>query len=256
LSTQAQTLWGRDKVKPLLSGKKIFITGASRGLGRAFALRFHQEGARVAFSYSSDEASAATTLSEIKNGAAFKTSVLDEPGLKGVAKKLDDEWGGIDVLINNAGVSEALPLALMNQDDWDRVLDTNLKGMYVTTRAFLPGLVRRKSGVVLNIGSLAGVRLLAAPIHYCASKAAAKGFTESLSKEVARYKIRVNCLAPGLLQDGVARNLPPDKLEDYLEQLALGRCGTFEEIAAFAAFMVSDKNSYMNGSTVVMDGGL
>ncbi|MEQ1877870.1 MAG: SDR family NAD(P)-dependent oxidoreductase [Bdellovibrionia bacterium] len=246
----------------MLAGKKIFITGASRGLGREFARRFAQDGARVAFSYSSDDARAQTALKELevlsRSGApaAFKISVLDESGMKGVATKLDADWGGIDILVNNAGVSEALPVALMNQDDWDRVLDTNIKGMYVTTRAFLPGLVRRKNGVILNIGSLAGVRLLAAPVHYCASKAAVKGFTESLSKEIARYKIRVNCLAPGLLEEGVARNLPEDKLDAYIAQVALKRCGTFEEISSFASFMVSDKNSYMNGATVVMDGGL
>ena len=249
-------------MKSLLEGKKILVTGASRGLGRSFALRFCQDGARIAFTYSSDEARANATSEELKKVSrsgdplSFKVSVLDESGQQKIAKRLDEEWGGIDILVNNAGVSEALPLALMNQDDWDRVIDTNLKGMYITTRAFLPGLVRRKNGVILNIGSLAGVRLLAAPVHYCASKAAAKGFTESLSKEIARYKIRVNCLAPGLLQDGVAKNLPQDKLEDYLEQLSLGRCGTFEEIAGFASFMVSGRNTYMNGSTIVMDGGL
>ena len=117
-------------------------------------------------------------------------------------------------------------------------------------------MIRRKRGVILNIGSLAGVRMIEAPVHYCASKAAIKGLTEALAKEVARYGIRVLCLAPGLLEDGVGRNLPDHRLADYLKHCALGRLGDLDEVARFAAFLVSDANSYMSGETVVIDGGL
>jgi NAD(P)-dependent dehydrogenase (short-subunit alcohol dehydrogenase family) len=135
-------------------------------------------------------------------------------------------------------------------------MGVNTKGAFLTCKAVLPGMIRRKAGVVLNIGSLAGARMLAAPVHYCASKAALKGMTQAMAKELARYGIRVLCLAPGLLEDGVSRNVPDYNLADYLKHCAMGRVGTFAEVAEFAAFLVSDLNTYMNGETVLMDGGL
>ena len=187
---------------------------------------------------------------------AFRVSVLDLPGTEAMVALIEREWGAIDILVNNAGVSQNMPLALMEEEDWDRVMDVNVKGTFLTSKAVLRGMIRRKRGVVLNIGSLAGVRMIEAPIHYCASKAAVKGLTEALAKEVARYGIRVNCLAPGLLEDGVGRNLPDHRLADYLKHCALGRLGGLDEVARFASFLVSDCNGYMSGETVVIDGGL
>src|SRR5216110_3545293 len=187
---------------------------------------------------------------------AFQVSVLDAAATAAMVAEIEREWGAVDILVNNAGVSQNLPLALMEEEDWDRVMDVNVKGTFLTAKAVLRGMIRRKRGVVLNIGSLAGVRMIDAPIHYCASKAAIKGLTEALAKEVARYGIRVLCLAPGLLEDGVGRNLPDHRLADYLKHCALGRIGCFEEVAHFASFIVSDANSYMTGETVLMDGGL
>jgi len=143
-----------------------------------------------------------------------------------------------------------MPLALMEEEDWDRVMDINVKGTFLTSKSVLRGMIRRKRGVVLNVGSLVGVRMIEAPIHYCASKAAVKGLTEALAKEVARYGIRVICLAPGLLEDGVGRNLPDYRLADYLKHCSLGRLGGLDEVANLAAFLVSDANSYMSGETV------
>lgn len=207
---------------------------------------FAEEGADVAFTYTRDDGGAARTP-----GRPFKVSVLDGAATEALARDLD-----VEILVNNAGVTQNLPIALMEEEDWDRVMDVNVKGAFLTTRAFLKGMIRRKSGVILNIGSLAGVRMIEAPTHYCASKAALKGLTAALAKEVARYGIRVLCLAPGLLEDGVGRNLPEHRLADYLEHCALGRVGTFDEVARFAAFLVSDANSYMTGETIVMDGGV
>lgn len=243
-----------------LAGKRALITGGSRGLGRAMARAFAAEGARVAFTYARDEEAAARTLDELRAAApdarGYKVSVLDFPGTEAIVRELEADWGGLDVLVNNAGVSQGLPLALVEEEDWDRVMDVNVKGAFLTARAVLKGMIRRRTGVVLNIGSLAGTRILDAPVHYCASKAALKGMTQALAKEVARYQIRVLCLAPGLLEDGVGRNLPEHRLADYLKHCALGRVGTFDEVARFASFLVSDANTYMSGETVVMDGGL
>jgi NAD(P)-dependent dehydrogenase (short-subunit alcohol dehydrogenase family) len=169
---------------------------------------------------------------------------------------LEKSWGAIDILVNNAGISQVLPMALLEEEDWDGVMDINVKGTYIVTRQVLRGMIRRKSGRILNIGSLAGMRLIESPVHYAASKAAIKGFTEALAKEVGRYGIMVNSLAPGILEGGVGSNLPSYRLENYLKHCALGRVGTFDEISRTAAFMVSDENTYMNGVTLVMDGGL
>jgi NAD(P)-dependent dehydrogenase (short-subunit alcohol dehydrogenase family) len=246
-----------DPFSRRLSGKRALITGASRGLGRAMALRFAAEGARVAISYARDAKAAEATLAACGAEAlGFQVSVLDVAGTTAMVAALEEKWGGIDVLVNNAGVSQALPLALMEEEDWDRVLDVNLKGAFLTTRAVVRGMVRRKAGVVLSIGSLAGERMIDAPIHYCASKAALRGFTEALAKEMARYKIRALCLAPGILEDGVAKHLSEPRLRDYLQHCALGRVGTLDEVARFAAFLVSDACPYMSGATVVMDGGV
>ena len=250
----------RAEAKGLLQGKRALVTGGSRGLGRAFCEKLSAEGADVAFNYSSDEAGAAATRALIEGAGrralAFKVSVLDEDGLGKGTDTIEKDWGGLDILINNAGVSQPLPIALMDRADWDGMMDVNVTGASLSTRAAVRGMIRRRAGNILNIGSLAGERAIESPVHYAASKAALRGFTESLSKELARYNIRVNCLAPGLLEDGVARNLPAHHLAEYLKYVPIGRIGTLEEVAAFAAFLVSDRNSYMSGETILMDGGL
>jgi NAD(P)-dependent dehydrogenase (short-subunit alcohol dehydrogenase family) len=235
----------------LLKDKRVLVTGGSRGLGRALCQAFAGEGARVAFNYSSDQEGARQTP-----GKAFQVSVLDEKGLQQMVAELEKDWGGLDVLVNNAGKSQPLPLALMETEDWDNVLDVNLKGQFLATRAAIKGMIRQKRGNILNIGSLAGARLIEAPIHYSASKAGVQGFTQALAKEMARYNIRVNCLAPGLLEDGVGKNLPEHRLKEYLKHVSLHRVGRLDEVARFATFLISDRNSYMTGQTIVMDGGL
>ena len=244
----------------LLEGRVALVTGGSRGLGRAIAKVFAREGAFTAFCYSRSETDAQHTLQEIQavgEGRAFRVSVLDKEGLKGICKEVEAQLGQpIDTLVNNAGIGQVVPLALMEEEDWDRMMDTHVKGAFLATQAVLRGMVRIKKGHVLNIGSLAGVKMLQAPVHYATAKAALKGFTESLAKEVARYGIRVNCLAPGLLEEGVSDNLPAYRREEFLKHCALGRLGQPSEVAELAAFMVSDRNSYMSGATVVVDGAV
>ncbi|MDP2305878.1 MAG: SDR family oxidoreductase [Pseudomonadota bacterium] len=244
----------------LLDGRVALVTGGSRGLGRAIAVTFAREGAYVAFNYSRSHSDAAVTLEQILavgRGRAFATSVLDKAGLRVLCKDVEADAGApIDILVNNAGVGQVVPLALMEEEDWDRMMDTHVKGAFLATQAVLRGMVRQKRGHVLNIGSLAGVKMLQAPVHYATAKAALKGFTESLAKEVARYGIRVNCLAPGLLEEGVSDNLPAHRKEEFLRHCALGRLGKPQEVAELAAFLVSDRNSYMSGATVVVDGAV
>ena len=244
----------------LLAGKRVVVTGGSRGLGRALCRRFAEEGADVAFNYARDDEAAAETRALVEKAgrrcAAWKVAVTDAAGLDKAARELETAWGGVDALVNNAGISQVLPLALMDENDWDGVMDVNAKGAFLAIRAFARGMIRRKSGVLLNVGSLAGERPIESPAHYAASKAALRGLTESLCKELSRHKIRVNCLAPGLLDDGVARHLPDDKRDDYVSHVPLGRVGTVAEVAGVAAFMNSDRASYLNGATLVADGRL
>ncbi len=244
----------------LLQGKAVLVTGGSRGLGRAIALECARQGARVAFNYSSDESGAEETLQALQalgvEGRAERCSVTDAPAFEAMVRRVEKEFAPIDVLVSNAGISQPLPLALMDDSDWAQVMGVNATGAFLASRTVLRGMVRRRSGAVLHIGSLAGARLIEAPVHYCASKAAVHAMTRALAKEMGRYGIRINCLAPGLLEDGVGRSLPEHRLHDYLEHVALGRLGRFDEVARFAAFLVSERNSYMNGEVIVMDGAL
>jgi 3-oxoacyl-[acyl-carrier protein] reductase len=245
----------------LFEGRVALVTGGSRGLGRVICVTLAREGARVIFNYARRDDEAAAALAEIRAAggdghACHKVSVLDRVPLQAMVKAIEAEHGGIDILINNAGVGQVVPLALMEEEDWDRMMSINVKGAFLTSQAVLRGMVRHKRGRILNISSLAGVKMMQAPVHYSAAKAALKGFTEALAKEVGRYGITVNCLAPGILEDGVAENLPRARREEYLRHCALGRTGTFAEVADVATFMVSDRNSYMNGATVVLDGAV
>lgn len=243
-----------------LENKRVLITGGARGLGRALCLSAAQSGAQVAFTYHRSEEAAVALAKELEGTGQTPlvgcVSATDEQAISDFVKRVDETWGGVDVLVNNAGVTDNYPLALLEAEDFDRVIAVNLRGSFLMAREVLRRMIRQKSGVVLNIGSLAGERMLEAPIHYSASKAGVRGMTESMAKDVARHNVRVLCLAPGLLEGGVGQNLPEHRLNDYLEHCALGRVGTFKEVAAFATFLVSDENSYMTGNTLVMDGGI
>jgi NAD(P)-dependent dehydrogenase (short-subunit alcohol dehydrogenase family) len=244
----------------LLDGKVALVTGGSRGLGRALCRTFAREGARVAFNYARSDEDAARLEAELRGGGAwargFKVSVLDKKGLQEMVRTVEEEAGGVDILVNNAGVGQVVPLALMEESDWDRLMDINVKGAFFASQCVLRGMVKRKRGRILNISSLAGVKMMEAPVHYSAAKAALKGFTEALAKEIGRYGIHVNCLAPGVLEEGVSENLPPARRDEYLRNCALHRVGTFTEVADVAAFVVSDRNGYMNGATIVLDGAV
>jgi NAD(P)-dependent dehydrogenase (short-subunit alcohol dehydrogenase family) len=244
----------------LLEGKIALVTGGSRGLGRAICDVLAREGADVCFNYMKNEAEAGVTTGRIeghgRRALSYRCSVLDRAALAAMVADVESKWGRIDILVNNAGVSQVMPFALIEEEDWDFVMDTNVKGTYLVTHAVARGMIRHKYGKILNISSLAGVTLIKAPVHYAASKAAIHGFTMALSKELARYNIHVNGLAPGLLDEGVGTNLSPEQQADFNKHCSLGRPGTCPEMAEMVAFMVSDRCSYLSGTTILADGGL
>jgi NAD(P)-dependent dehydrogenase (short-subunit alcohol dehydrogenase family) len=219
-----------------------------------------REGAAVAFNYATSSEEAEKTVARIREHGvsawSFKGSVLDADHLKEMVATIVGETGRLDILVNNAGIGQVTPLALMEEEDWDRMLEVHAKGTFLASRAALRTMVKQHYGRILNVGSLAGVKALEAPVHYSAAKAAIKGFTESLAKEIGRYGVTVNCIAPGVLDDGVSDNISKKKLADYVAHCALGRVGGVTEVAEVAAFLVSERNSYMSGATIVIDGAV
>ena len=240
-------------------GRSILITGASRGLGRALCRAFGAAGDRIAFTYSRDAEGAAITAAQADDAGAAEVrsvqlSVLDAEGTAALVDTLDRDWGGIDVLINNAGVTQPLPLPLIDEADWDRVMDVNVKGVFLTSKAVARSMMRSKRGLILNIGSLAGHRILDVPVHYAASKGAVEGLTRAMAKALGRYRIRVLCLAPGLLDEGVARAVPEHRKADYVEHAALGRLVGVDEVARVAVELASDDLGFLTGEVITVDG--
>lgn len=243
-----------------LAGKRCLVTGGSRGLGRAIALAFAREGGDVAFTYRAREDAARHTEEAIaahgRRVLAFRGNVADAAHAREVAAQMKSDWGGIDVLVNNAGVTEVLPIAMIDEDEWDAVIDSHVKGAYLFSRAALKSMIRQKSGSILSIGSFASDRVVESPVHYATAKAALRGFTESLAKEVGRHGIRVNLVAPGLLDHGLGKTLLPHRIDEYRGQAALGRTGTVEELAEACVFFASDAASFVTGAKIVVDGGV
>lgn len=244
----------------LVEGKVALVTGGSRGLGRAICEVLAREGAEVCFTYNKNEAEAAKVTQAIealgRKAHPYRCSVLDGKATAAMVADIEAKLGRIDILVNNAGVTQVMPFALIEEEDWDHVFDINVKGTYLTTHAVARGMIRQKKGKILNVSSLAGITLIKAPVHYAASKAAIHGFTMALSKELARYNIHVNGIAPGLLDEGVGTYLNAEQNADYMKHCSLGRPGTTREIAEMVAFMVSDRCSYLSGTTILADGGL
>lgn len=245
----------------LLEGKRCIVTGGTRGLGLAISVGLARHGARVAITYKNDDASAEEAGKLVREAGAaeplvFKGSVADSAHVRSTVDAVVKTWGGVDVLVNNAAITQVLPISLLEEADWDNVMNVNVKGVYLYSRAVLRHMIRARKGSILNIGNFASERIIEAPIHYAASKSALRGLTEALAREVGRYAIRVNLLAPGLAEVGMAQGLPQHRQREYMQQSPMGRLARPEEIAEMAAFMVSDSNSFMSGAKVVLDGGL
>ena len=233
----------------------VLITGGAGALGQALVRRFRADGRPVAFTWR-NSAAEALMLAQDTGAIAIQADLAKPEDADRAVTEAETAVGGIDVLVPAAGSTQVMPFALIEPEDWKQAFDDNVTSCFLITRAAVRGMIRRQRGSIVTIGSIAGERLLEVPVHYAAAKAALTGFTLSLAAELKRYHIRVNCVVPGLLEDGVARNIPPALKEDFLRHCTLGRPGRMSEVAEVVAFIASDKASYMNAQIITVDGGL
>lgn len=249
MSTLSTVLWMNSM------NKLAIVTGGSGAVGRAVVRCFAGRGLKVAFTFHAN-ADSAGALAEETGAAVFQADLTDGAQVEKVMAEITDRFGDADILVNNAGRTQVLPFALIEEADWDDMMNANIKSMFLVTREAVRGMVRKKSGVIINVGSLAGSRLLDVPVHYATSKSAVTGFTLSLAKELSRYHIRVNAVVPGLLSGGVGRLVPEKEREEYMKHCTAGRPGDPEEVARVVAFLGSDDSSYVNGQLIYVDGGI
>ena len=243
----------------LLEGKRAFITGGTRGIGAALCEVFAREGADVAFNYNSRDDLATEIVAKIealqRRALNFKVSVTDRLGMKKLARELVEKWGGIDILVNNAAINRGDNFATTTDRAWDEVIDTNVGSLFAVTKPIYKQMIRQRKGSILNITSIGAIRALPTAVHYATSKAAMIGFTKCLSREAGTFGVKVNAIAAGIFDTELAQALPQRLLEMHHFWASAGRAGRPEELAEYAAFMVSDRNSFMNGEVVIVDGG-
>ncbi len=243
----------------LLEGKRAFVSGGTRGIGAAICEVFAREGADVAFNYHSRDDLAEEVKSKIeahgRRALSFKVSVTDRVGMKKTAREIVEVWDGIDILVNNAAVNKGDNFATTTDKSWDWVVDTNVGSLFAVTKPFYKQMIRKRSGSILNITSIGAIRSLPTSVHYATSKAAMIGFTKCLSREAANFNITVNAIAAGIFDTDLGHSLPERLLQMHDFWVARQRLGRPAELAEFAAFMVSSRNSFMSGEVVIVDGG-
>ncbi len=243
-----------------LDGKTAIVTGASRGIGRAIVLELARHKVNVAYNYTKDEASAAQLAQEVELlgvcALPMKASVRSDQDVQKFVEAVHGKFGGIDFLVNNAGILADKPLFLMNKSDWDDVIDTNLSGAYRVTRAVITGMLKKKSGSIVNISSTAGLVGNVGQTNYSASKAGLIGFSKALAKETAGHGVRVNVVAPGFIDTDMIKSIPRNKLDDAIKAIPMKRIGSASEVARVVIFLLSDSASYVSGHVFPVDGGL
>jgi 3-oxoacyl-[acyl-carrier protein] reductase len=244
----------------MLKGKIAFVTGGSGAIGQSIVRTLARENCRVAYSYKENSEKAQALDLEMRNQGkevwSFPLDVTDGIASVKLSKQIENEIGPVDILVNNAGIAQVMPFAMIEEKDWDAVMDINVKGMFLVTKAFARGMIRRKRGNIVNIGSLAGMRMLEVPVHYATAKSAVTGFTMSLARELGRYNIRVNAAVPGMLEAGVSCNIPEKQYQQYLSYCALSRVGKCDEVAELVAFLSSDRSGYITAQSILVDGGI
>lgn len=240
--------------------KIVVVTGGSRGIGREVALNMANEGSKVIITYQGNENAANETVEEIKKcgtkGFAFKCDSGDFTATKKLISTIKAEIGKIDMLVNNSGIGINKSFYLLSEKDWDEVIQTNLKGTYNFCRNVVVDFLKRKSGVIVNISSVAGFRGLAGQANYCASKAGIIGLTQSMAAEFGRAGIRINTVAPGYIKTDMTHSMNDSMSDKFIEMIPARKFGEPEDVAEVIKFLLSSKSKYILGSTIVVDGGL
>jgi 3-oxoacyl-[acyl-carrier protein] reductase len=240
-----------------LNGQVALVTGGSRGIGRAIAQELASGGARVAV-VARDEACAQQVAGELpgEGHRGYGADVANADAVNELIKRVEDELGSLDILVNNAGVTRDNVLMRIKDEDWDAVVDTNLKGAFNTIRAASRGMMKRRAGRIVNITSVVGLTGNKGQANYAASKAGLIGLTKSVAKELASRGVLVNALAPGYIETDMTSELPDAARETLMSQIALGRLGRPEDIAPVVRFLAGPAAGYMTGQVLVVDGGM
>lgn len=241
-------------------GKTVLVTGASRGIGKAVALAFAKEGANVVVNYAGSTDKANEVVEQIKSlgreAITYQCNVSDSEAVSAMIKDTIAKFGRIDILVNNAGITRDNLLMRMKEDEWDSVIDTNLKGVFLCTKAVTRQMMKQRSGRIINMASIVGVIGNPGQANYVAAKAGVIGMTKSTARELASRGITVNAIAPGFITTDMTDQLTDEQKEAMLQQIPLAKFGQASDIASTALFLASDDANYITGQTINVDGGM
>jgi 3-oxoacyl-[acyl-carrier protein] reductase len=243
----------------MLNEKLVLVTGASRGIGRAIALTLGNAGATVIGTATSDEGASNITKIFSENnilGKGMKLNVTDNDQISALIKSITEDYGSVDILINNAGITRDNILVRMKEDEWDDIINTNLSSVYKMSKAVLRGMIKKRSGRIISITSVVGSMGNAGQSNYAAAKAGIMGFTKSLAREVGVRGITVNAIAPGFIKTDMTDALPDEQKEALASQIPLTRLGTVDEIAQSVLFLSDESGSYITAQTLHVNGGM
>jgi len=244
----------------MLNGKVAVVTGGGRGIGRAIVLALGKEGVKVLINYRGKKESALETLEELKKlggeGEIYQADVSVEEEVEKMFNFVIEKWGKLDILVNNAGITKDNLLIRMKSEEWDQVINTNLRGVFLCTRSALKIMLKQRSGRIINISSVVGLKGNIGQANYASAKAGIIGFTKAVAREVASRGITVNAIAPGFIKTEMTDVLSEEMKKKVLDEIPLSRFGDPEDVANAVKFLVSDEASYITGIVLNVDGGL